>query len=197
MRCGLRNFAAVLPPVGGLGLGLALVKNLGAMHHGAVAVESEGAGHGCRFTHRFPALDTESTARAAATAPPGIGAFRSRLILVIDDSQDAAETQAELVDLGGHEVLVAYDGALGLLATEGFAPEVVLLDLGLPGIDGYEVARRLGDRPGREQMRLIAVTGYGQEADRRLIREAGFDDHRTKPLDPDVLQIRLSEADLD
>jgi CheY-like chemotaxis protein len=117
---------------------------------------------------------------------------KSKRVLVVDDNVDAAATLAELVDLWGHEVRVAYDGRLALEEVSRFQPEVVLLDIGLPQMDGYEVARRLGEQAGRQGLRLVAVTGYGQEEDRRKAEAAGFDDHLVKPVDPDALQQLLA-----
>jgi CheY-like chemotaxis protein len=111
--------------------------------------------------------------------------------LVVDDNVDGAESLATLLKLLGHEVHVAHDGPAALLATADVRPEVVFLDIGLPGMDGYEVARRLR-RPGRSEALLVALTGYGQEEDRRRSREAGFDHHLVKPVDPAVLEDLLA-----
>jgi len=113
-------------------------------------------------------------------------------VLVVDDNPDAAATLAELLVLWGHEVRVVHDGRLALEEARQFHPEVVLLDIGLPYMDGYEVARRLGEQAERQGLRLVAVTGYGQEEDRRKAQEAGFDDHLVKPVDPDHLQQLLA-----
>src|SRR5712692_7711794 len=116
----------------------------------------------------------------------------SKRVLVVDDNVEAAATLAELLDLWGHEVRVVHDGRLALEEASQFHPEVVLLDIGLPQMDGYEVARRLDKQTGRQGLRLVAVTGYGQEEDRRKAQAAGFDDHLVKPVDPDALQQLLA-----
>ena len=117
----------------------------------------------------------------------------SRRVLVVDDNVDGAESLATLLKLLGHEVHVAHDGPAALRATADVRPEVVFLDIGLPGMDGYEVARRIR-RPGRTEALLVALTGYGQEEDRRRSREAGFDHHLVKPVDPAVLEDLLAAA---
>src|SRR5205807_1390091 len=117
-----------------------------------------------------------------------------RRVLVVDDNVDAAATLAELVVLWGHEVRVVHDGRLALEEVSRYQPEVVLLDIGLPQMDGYEVARRLREQPGGLALRLVAVTGYGQEQDRRKSQAAGFDDHLVKPVDAEALQQLLADA---
>ena len=119
---------------------------------------------------------------------------RAKRVLVVDDNADAAATLAELLVLWGHEVRVVHDGPLALEEASRYQPEVVLLDIGLPRMDGYEVARRLGEQVGRQGLRLVAVTGYGQEEDRRKAQAAGFDDHLVKPVDPDALRQLLATA---
>lgn len=115
-----------------------------------------------------------------------------RRVLVVDDNRDSAETIAMLVELWGHDVRVVHDGPAALAEAPGWQPEVVLLDIGLPGIDGYEVARRLRQEPSLAGILLVAMTGYGQERDRELSREAGFDHHLVKPVDPVKLQALLA-----
>jgi two-component system CheB/CheR fusion protein len=119
----------------------------------------------------------------------------SRRVLVVDDNVDAAESLAMVLRVGGHEVCTAHDGLAALNAAEQFQPEVVLLDIGLPKVDGYEVARRLRERAGSEQVLLVAVTGYGQEEDRRRAEEAGFDAHLVKPADPFALHRLLAHSE--
>jgi PAS domain S-box-containing protein len=172
---------------GGLGVGLALVRNLVEMHGGSVKAHSEGAGKGSEFVVRLPVLRLTNTegggqcvAREGATGPP-------RRVLVVDDNLDAAETLAELLALSGHDVRTAHDGPAALEAAGRFRPEVVLLDIGLPGMDGCEVARRLRGQEGATRALLAALTGYGQEEDRLRSREAGFDTHLVKPVDPKAL----------
>ena len=169
---------------GGLGIGLSLVRNLVEMHGGSVRAMSRGPGQGSEFLVRLPCLPEEP--EALTTRSPDITTFPPLApcrILVVDDSLDAAESMAKLLLLAGHEVLVAHDGhkALDLAVRE--KPAIVLLDIGLPGMDGYEVCRRLRELcpPGT---RIIAVTGYGQDRDRLRSKEAGFDAHTVKPVDP-------------
>jgi PAS domain S-box-containing protein len=173
---------------GGLGIGLTLVKRLVEMHDGTVWVASEGPGRGSEFTVRLPVLP-EPTEHAATRGPRrGAGASGpSRRVLVVDDNLDAADSIRKILDLYGHQVRAAYDGRTALTVAEDFHPEVVVLDIGLPGMDGYEVARRLRSMPATRSARIVAVTGYGQEEDRQRSREAGFDQHMTKPVDPDTL----------
>jgi signal transduction histidine kinase len=172
---------------GGLGIGLSLVKNLVEMHGGTVGASSGGLGKGCEFVVHLPCVVAEPealTSRAPDLA--SIAGGPSLRVLVVDDSKDAAESLAKLLRLAGHEVLVAHDGqdALDLAAAQ--RPAVMLLDIGLPGMDGYEVCRRMRQQ-GFADARIIAVTGYGQERDRQRSREAGFDSHTVKPVDPSEL----------
>jgi CheY-like chemotaxis protein/two-component sensor histidine kinase len=161
---------------GGLGLGLALVRRLALLHGGTLTAESEGSGRGSCFTLRLPRA--EAPARALERAPEG-GAARKRRMLIVDDEPDARESLGALLRLEGHEVLAAGDGAAGLQVLAEARPEVALVDIGLPGMDGYEVARRA--RALDASLRLIAVTGYGQRQDREKAHAAGFDAHLTKP----------------
>jgi PAS domain S-box-containing protein len=178
---------------GGLGLGLTLVHRLVELHGGTVSAHSDGPGAGCEFTVRLPA----AAARPAPSAPSGAAGpaaeQRPLRVLVVDDNEDATETLTDLLELWGHGVRTAHDGRAALAAAEEYAPDVVLLDIGLPGMDGYEVAVHLRSRP-ECAARLVAVTGYGQEEDRRRSREAGFDLHLTKPVDPEELKRVLAAA---
>lgn len=172
---------------GGLGIGLTLVKTVVELHGGNVTVSSAGAHKGTQFIVSVPLSADASMSRPADAPEPSDLAPPSRLILVVDDNQDAAESLAELLSLSGYEVMLAHEGEAALRLAQTRAPDIVLLDLGLPGIDGYEVARRLHATPGLGPMRLIALTGYGQEGDRRRTSEAGFEAHLTKPVDFDEL----------
>jgi signal transduction histidine kinase/CheY-like chemotaxis protein len=177
---------------GGLGLGLALVKHLVAVHGGTVDAVSEGHGHGAAFTVRLPRVPVAQRPLPSPEAPalvPGSGLR----IMVVDDNIDAAQTLAQLLGLDGHTVRVAHDGpsALALAARETI--DVFILDIGLPVMDGIELARRLRAMPSCAGAMLIALTGYGQTADRQRSAEARFDHHMVKPADPAVLQALLSK----
>jgi len=180
-------------PQSGLGIGLALVRRLVEMHGGTVTAHSEGAGSGSEFVIRLPlalaAAQEEEPARGEpATAVPAV----RRRILIADDNVDALDSTARLLQYSGHEVFAAADGGLALQAAERHLPEVALLDLGMPVLDGYEVARRIRAEPWGRDLTLVAVTGWGQEADRRRSQEAGFDWHLVKPVDPDKLAALLA-----
>jgi len=172
---------------GGLGIGLTLVKNLVERHGGRVEARSEGPGRGSEFVVRLPALRGE--AAPAVPAAPGRGrASASPLrVLVVEDHADSAEMMAFLLQLAGHEVRTASEGPVALDLARTFQPQVVLCDIGLPGMSGYDVAARLRADPAHARTRLIALSGYGQEEDRRRSQQAGFDYHLTKPVSPDVL----------
>jgi CheY-like chemotaxis protein len=168
------------------------------MHGGAVTAESPGPGGGTEVTLRLPLAGTGSETSEEATLAgmaPGMapdaapGGARARRCLIIEDNVDAAESLTLLLQLTGHEADVAFDGATGLEKARSFRPEVVLCDIGLPGsLDGYGVARAFRADPELRQAFLIALTGYGQEEDRRRALEAGFDTHLTKPADLDALR---------
>lgn len=177
---------------GGLGIGLSLVKNLVEMHGGSVGGVSGGLGKGSEFVVRLPCVAAEPDAlRDLAPDSAMTQASHPLRVLVVDDSMDAAESLAKLLRLAGHEVLVAHDGAEALEIAEAERPAVMLLDIGLPGMDGYEVCRRIRQQ-GRSDARIIAVTGYGQERDRERSRDAGFDSHAVKPVDPTELMKLVS-----
>jgi CheY-like chemotaxis protein len=180
---------------GGLGIGLTLVRSLVEMHGGSVTAHSEGPGQGSEFVVRLPALPHKHPvpgARAAGEGGGPAGAPPRRRVLVVDDNVDAAESLAVLLRLEGHEVRVAHDGPAALAAVEADPPDLVFLDIGMPVMNGYDVARRLRRRPGLGGLVLVAVTGWGQEEDRRRSREAGFDHHLVKPVEPDALHPLLA-----
>ncbi|HYC53962.1 MAG TPA: response regulator [Candidatus Binatia bacterium] len=166
---------------GGLGIGLSLVKNLVEMHGGRVSVTSDGSGHGATFKVWLPCAPgvpcVQATQAVAATTGD-----EARRILVVDDNVDAAESLAMLLRLRGQEVRMVHDGPAALQLCADDKPDVVLLDIGLPGMDGYEVCRQMR-RNGMADARIIAMTGYGQDRDRERSREAGFDDHTVKPVE--------------
>jgi signal transduction histidine kinase/CheY-like chemotaxis protein len=180
---------------GGLGIGLTLVKNLVEMHHGTVQAQSAGLGKGSEFVVRLPLWaqgDEEPDKeirqpRRAAVLPSG------HRLLVVDDNKDAAESLAMLLRLKGHEVQVAHSGPSALEMAKDYRPEMILLDIGMPGMDGYEVARRLRRQAGRDNVVLAALTGWGQQEDRRRSAEAGFDHHLVKPLEPHTLESLIAD----
>ena len=172
---------------GGLGVGLTLVQRLVRLHGGEVKATSRGTGQGSEFLVRLPCLaDVDPTTFVDDVAGPA-GPVVPRRILVVEDNADVAETTTMLLTLSGHEVLCAKDGLQALQFAADFGPEVVLLDIGLPLMDGYEVARRLRQMPETRDALLIALTGYGQQGDRQRGKEAGFDGHLLKPVDPRAL----------
>jgi len=183
---------------GGLGLGLTLVKALTEMHGGTVEVTSEGEGKGCIFSIRLPLSDASaepSKASARAATPPAEAPTEGVRVVVVDDSVDTAQSFAELLELKGHVVRAAHDGPSALELCRTFRPDVVFLDIGLPGMTGYQVAEHLSAADeGSDRPLLVAVTGYGQEASRRRSSAAGFDRHLLKPVDlREVLEL-LDEA---
>ena len=165
---------------GGLGLGLTLVKRLVQMHGGTVGAVSDGEGLGSRFVVRLPVV------ALPAASPPLLRAAaesaRRRRVLIVDDNHDCAASLAMLLNINGHETYTAHDGSEALRAAEQHRPEVVLLDIGLPKLNGYEACRRVRAQPWGKKMKLIAVSGWGQEHDRLRSREAGFDSHVVKPM---------------
>jgi PAS domain S-box-containing protein len=181
---------------GGLGIGLTLVRRLLELHGGKVEAFSEGPGRGSEFVVRLPAFADDFKALAEGDA--AVGDLRESAcyrVLVVDDNIDSAESMALLLELYGHQMRIAHDGPAALKAARSFRPQVVVLDIGLPGMDGYEVARHLRADAQTQRAILIAMTGYGQSEDRQQSMRAGFDHHLVKPLDPDVLQaIILSYA---
>ncbi|HEY9422002.1 MAG TPA: ATP-binding protein [Thermoanaerobaculia bacterium] len=176
---------------GGLGVGLTLVRSLVEIHGGRVEAHSPGLGQGSEFVIRLPARVPVDLA-APAAEPAVAYATRSLKILVVEDNVDAAESLASLLRLWNHDVSVVHDGRTALEAARLHQPEVVLLDIGLPGLDGYQVAQRLRDEVGLDHALLVAMTGYGQPEDRRRSREAGIHHHFVKPVEPSVLRNLLA-----
>jgi CheY-like chemotaxis protein len=184
---------------GGLGIGLALVRGIVELHGGQVAVASPGVGRGTEFTVVLPVVATDATAIPVAAAPAGdasaaVGPPVSRRVMVADDNQDAADTLAMILELAGHEVRVAHDGRTAFAVAADFRPEFALLDLGMPTLSGYELATALRAETWGRDMQLIALTGWGQDADRQSAAAAGFDRHLTKPVDPSVIEELLKGA---
>jgi PAS domain S-box-containing protein len=168
---------------GGLGLGLSIVRSLVTLHGGTVAVRSAGVGRGSEFEVRLPACDESALEPAASAAKSErADAAESRRILIVDDNSDAAEMLAEALDAMGHTTQVAFDGPSGLDAAAGFEPDIAFLDIGLPAMDGYELARKMRTELAFPNLRLVALTGYGQDSDRRRSADAGFDYHMVKPI---------------
>ena len=180
---------------GGLGIGLSLVRRLIELHGGTVSAASEGVGRGSTFTVRLPlAARDEATppALVASVAAPEEAADASLRVLVVDDNIDAADTLAALLEMSGHAIRVANDGYQAIEMAQAFRPQVVFLDIGLPGMNGYEVARRLREVPGMESGILVALTGWGTREDRERSSEAGFDHHLTKPADMSAVETLLA-----
>jgi PAS domain S-box-containing protein len=178
---------------GGLGIGLTLVKNLVEMHDGTVEAHSEGLSRGSEFVVRLPLLEMQLTKHPPEhVASADVLVKSGHRLLIVDDNQDAANSLAMLLKLQGHEVRVAHSGSAALEMTKSYVPHAVFLDIGMPGMDGYDVARRLRQQPGLENVVLAALTGWGQQEDRRRTAEAGFDYHLVKPVEINSLQDLLA-----
>ena len=182
---------------GGLGIGLTLVKRLVELHGGSVQANSEGPGSGSEFVVRLPRF----SGRVAAPRPPAgaepvheVANARPHRILVADDNRDAAETLANMLRLFGHEVCIAYNGEEAVRAAAAFKPDLALMDIGMPRMNGYDAARCIRDQPGGQDVLLVALTGWGQPDDKRRSSSAGFDQHLVKPLDPAVLGRLIENA---
>jgi len=175
----------------GLGIGLTVVKNLVEMHNGTIEAHSPGIGQGCEFIVRLPVSDVCAVGASEKISvkdshPP------TRRILVVDDNVDSATSLATFLQLMGNETHTAFDGLEALQMANAVQPDVVLLDIGMPKLNGYETARRIRAQPWAEQVVLVAVTGYGQEEDRQKARDAGFDHHMVKPIDASLLMATLA-----
>jgi len=166
---------------GGLGVGLTLVRRLVELHGGQIEAASPGQGRGSTFTVRLPALARWRESGGDALAAPGI--TTTRRILVVEDNADNREMMRILLETSGHEIHEAADGVTGVELAVQLEPDTILIDIGLPGIDGYEVVRQIRSKL-RDRSRLIALSGYGQARDRQRAFEAGFDEHLLKPVDP-------------
>jgi CheY-like chemotaxis protein len=181
----------------GLGIGLTLVKRLVEMHGGNIDVSSRGRNLGTSFRVRLPALPYPSFAAESPELddPPHLVSPR-RKVLVVDDNSDALDSLSRMVTLMGNDVCKARDGLEALEATERFQPDIVLMDLGMPNMNGYEAARRMREQPWGQKLVLVATTGWGQEEDRRRTAEAGFDRHLVKPIEAVVLSDLLNDPEL-
>ena len=181
---------------GGLGIGLTLVKRLVELHQGTVGVASDGPGRGSTFTVILPCISAVEPQRAAPSVIPlkSSSEVYGRRVLVVDDNVDAAESTAAFLRLEGHEVKAVHDGLQALASLKVFDPHVVVLDIGLPGLDGYAVARQLRERGDTSHVLLIALTGYGQKEDRARAAAAGFDYHYVKPADPREIQAAIERG---
>src|SRR6185503_5387251 len=170
---------------GGLGIGLTLVKRLTEMHGGSIEARSAGEGQGSEFIVRLPVLNRPGV--AAQTSPVESDSQPQRRVMIVDDNRDSADSLAMLMEITGNKTYLAHDGVEAVAAIEKYRPEVVLLDIGLPGLDGHEVCRRVREQPWGKDIVMIALTGWGQEDDRRRSEEAGFNGHLVKPVDYDEL----------
>ena len=178
---------------GGLGIGLTIVRRLAEMHGGSISASSPGPGGGSEFTVRLPAASKAGPSPAPDDATPA--PKKGSRILIVDDSVDTARGMARLLKLVGNEVRIAHDGPTGVEIGRDFRPEFVLLDIGLPGMDGYEVATALRLDECCKGATIIGISGYGQDEDRRRSRAAGFDHHLVKPVDFDALTSLLAQAE--
>ena len=174
----------------GLGIGLSLAKKLIELHLGKIEVRSDGPGMGSEFIVTLPALPA-AAAPTPKTRPNSDGSRAQpenrQRVLVVDDNRDAAESLGMLLEMENCKVSVAFDGLQALEALDTFKPDIALLDIGMPGMDGYELARRIRATQRGRNMVLVALTGWGQADDKKRAAEAGFDEHLTKPVDPDTL----------
>jgi len=173
---------------GGLGIGLTLVRTLVEMHHGRVEARSDGPGMGSEFIVTLPAVAVAPAQKTPLdTAGSRAKPENRQRVLVVDDNRDAAESLGMLLEMEHCEVSVAFDGKQALEALDTFKPDIALLDIGMPGMDGYELARRIRATPRGSKLVLVALTGWGQADDKKRAADAGFDQHLTKPVDPDQL----------
>lgn len=177
----------------GLGIGLSLARQFAEMHDGTVDAESEGAGKGTQFVIRLPVLDNEGKRDAVPLAQQASTDGRRMQVLVVDDNADAADSLSALLELEGFDVRTAYDGLAAIAAVAQQAPDMIIMDLGMPGMDGYETARAIRQQAGAERILMLALTGWGQSDARRRTLEAGFDHHLVKPVELEQI-VRLAGA---
>jgi len=179
----------------GLGIGLTLARKLVEMHGGRLSAYSEGVGKGSKFVVHLPMAEAERARAVSDASSTGEPTIRTeRRVLVVDDNRDAADSLGALLEMLGAHVRVVYDGHAALAALREFQPAVIFLDLGMPGLDGFEVARRIREHEDLRDVALVAVTGWGQEQDRRRTRAAGFDRHLVKPIDPRKMDAVLASV---
>jgi CheY-like chemotaxis protein len=176
----------------GLGIGLTLVRSLIELHGGTIELESEGVGKGSRFTVRLPATSLCSSALDEPALPSIGNPGGLKHVLVVDDGKSTADILAMFFELEGRRVSVAYDGAAALESAAASMPQLILMDLGMPRMDGFEAARRIRRLPGGEHVTMVALSGWGQEKDKLRSREAGFDDHLVKPVSPSDLRALMA-----
>ena len=178
-------------PNGGLGLGLALVRGLVQLHGGATSAQSKGPNCGSTFTVHLPLIETPALRSEVRALPHGPGGLR---VLLAEDNRDAADSLKMLLEMSGHEVTVAYNGPDAVTTARSVCPQVVVCDIGLPGMSGYDVATALRQDPELQNVRLIAVTGYGDAQDRDAALATGFDEHLCKPVEPNALLAEIAKA---
>jgi CheY-like chemotaxis protein len=178
---------------GGLGIGLSLVQTLTQLHGGTVTAASAGVGLGSEFVVRLPVSDDQDSPVTIAHPTARPDSAKQHRVLVIDDNEDAATSLALLLESEGQLVCTAADGKTGLRLAHDFSPDAIVLDIGLPDIDGYEVVRLIRQQPSGQDKLIIAVTGWGQETDKQAAKTAGFDFHFTKPVDLDRLLAVLNQ----
>jgi CheY-like chemotaxis protein len=178
---------------GGLGVGLSIVRSIVGMHGGSVEALSAGRGRGAEFVVRLPALVAPAASAPEPEAPPApLPAGAPRRILVVDDNLDAAASLALLLEMKGNDVRTARDGREALGLAEQFRPEMIFLDIGLPGLDGHGVCRRIREQPWGHELPIVALTGWSQEEDRRRSRQSGFTHHLVKPAEPALIDRLLA-----
>jgi CheY-like chemotaxis protein len=180
---------------GGLGIGLTVARSLVEMHGGTIEAHSAGKGHGAEFVVRLPLTAPVSREEDGAQPSPGERRTAGQTrVVIVDDNRDAADSLADLASLWGYAARPVYDGEQALRVVAEEVPNAIVLDIGMPGMNGYDVARRLRSLPGGKEALLVALTGYATEEDRRRSHEAGFDHHLVKPPDPDELRALLEDA---
>jgi CheY-like chemotaxis protein len=181
---------------GGLGIGLAIVRRLVEMHGGSVEARSEGHGMGSEFVIRLPVvLSVVHEWRGGGEERPA-RPLRRHLILVVDDNEDAASSLAMMLKIMGNEVRTAHDGEEGIAAAAAFRPDMIILDIGMPRLNGFDACRRIREQPWGRGIFIVALTGWGQEDDKRRSHEAGFDHHLVKPVEPAALEELLKSVAL-